>query len=408
MSKIKTLVEFFDECQIDNVIGVLRYKPEKVIFVGYKKVMTNRRKIAIERLFEIKGLDVNIDYYIVGRTDYDSIVDKLKLIVHENDDCYFDATGGSELILAAMGAVSKSENIPVIQCDIRSGKYTSVYGDYALPDTDAPRMSIKEIITLNGGAVIENEPDDYAWKFDDDFVYYVEEMWDICSRNCSLWNRQSISFNTIEQFGHLDDLDVCANLTHMRNIKQGAFLETGIISDFIILDILKNFNISDDGILTFTYGSEQIRQCLTKAGNILEVYTYMLLNEIKEEEPEYYDDIDIGVYVDWDGEIHTEDERVYDTKNEIDIIVMRKSVPIFISCKNGEVKKEALYELETVANHFGGEYVKKVLLVTYISTDADSRRYILQRARDMKIEVIEDVDKLDRDEFISVLKNRIR
>ena len=30
----------------------------------------------------------------------------------------------------------------------------------------------------------------------------------------------------------------------------------------------------------------------------------MLFKEIAEEEPGYYDDIDIGVYIDWDGVIH--------------------------------------------------------------------------------------------------------
>ena len=106
----------------------------------------------------------------------------------------------------------------------------------------------------------------------------------------------------------------------------------------------------------------------------------------------------------WDGESGGQN----DTRNEIDIFVMRDLVPVFVSCKNGEVHKEALYELNTVAEKFGGEYAKKVLVCTYISYSKSSREYILQRARDMKIEVVEDVDLLSGEEFLQEIRKRIR
>ena len=41
-------------------------------------------------------------------------------------------------------------------------------------------------------------------------------------------------------------------------------------------------------------------------------------------------------------------------------------IPIFISCKSGKMTEKntlhALYELDTVANRFGGKYAKKVLV----------------------------------------------
>lgn len=407
MVKIKTLVELFDEYQIENVIAALRYKPEKLIYVGYKKTMTSRRKTAIERFLKMKGVDISIDYEIVGGSDYTYIVDKLSSIADNNEDCYFDITGGKELILAAIGAVSMAKNVPMIQFNIRSGGYMKLYGDGKLSDTDSPFLKIDEIVTLNGGAVIKNEPEDYDWELTDEFVRDIENIWSICRRNCGLWNKQAVVFENFERYGHIDDgLNVYVNLAHMENIKQDAYLDKRIIAQLTNLGLITDFCLEDD-ILTFTYKNEQVHQCLTKAGNILELYAYNLLREINANDPGYYDDIDIGVYVDWDGEIES-GANAYETKNEVDIIVMRDAVPIFISCKNGEAKKEALYELDTVANHFGGEYAKKVLLTTYISTDAKSRRYLLRRARDMNIDVIENIDKMDRDELIRTLKKRIK
>ena len=38
-NKVKTLIEIFDGCQIENVIAGLRLKPEKIIFIGYKSII---------------------------------------------------------------------------------------------------------------------------------------------------------------------------------------------------------------------------------------------------------------------------------------------------------------------------------------------------------------------------------
>ena len=93
-----------------------------------------------------------------------------------------------------------------------------------------------------------------------------------------------------------------------------------------------------------------------------EIYTYMLMREIADESPGYYDDINRSVSIDWDGTVYDRSLGVSDTKNEIDVMATRDLVPIFISCKNGDVDKSALYELDTVAERFGGKYAKKELV----------------------------------------------
>ena len=71
------------------------------------------------------------------------------------------------------------------------------------------------------------------------------------------------------------------------------------------------------------------------------------------------------------------------------VIAVIGVVPVFISCKNGDVKKEALYELETVANRFGGKYAKKIIMVGALNDFDDSTKFLLERAKDMDISVIE-------------------
>lgn len=71
-----------------------------------------------------------------------------------------------------------------------------------------------------------------------------------------------------------------------------------------------------------------------------------------------------------------------DVVNEIDIMSINNNLPTFISCKIGNVDQMALYELETVANRFGGKYAKKVLIVA-----KDVAHGHLLRAEEMGIEV---------------------
>ena len=48
------LIELFDECQLNNVVASLAFKPEKIIFLGYKKVMNVQKTAALKKFFEIK------------------------------------------------------------------------------------------------------------------------------------------------------------------------------------------------------------------------------------------------------------------------------------------------------------------------------------------------------------------
>ena len=62
------------------------------------------------------------------------------------------------------------------------------------------------------------------------------------------------------------------------------------------------------------------------------------------------------------------------SKNEIDVLLMKDMIPIFISCKNSSFLPEELYKLSAVAKHFGGEYAKKVLVTNYLSANDNPAR----------------------------------
>ena len=119
-----------------------------------------------------------------------------------------------------------------------------------------------------------------------------------------------------------------------------------------------------------------------------------------------YNDVANGVVIDWDGEFHNEAvEALYDTENEIDVLLMHGVVPVFVSCKNGAVSSDELYKLNTVAERFGGQYAKRVLVATALESMGESGKYIRQRAKDMNIKLVENVQELDDAEFAKKIKS---
>lgn len=165
----------------------------------------------------------------------------------------------------------------------------------------------------------------------------------------------------------------------------------------------------ENDIVSFSFKNKQIRQCLTKAGTLLELMVYYYsTSAVDKHGNKRYNDSAIGVYIDWDASLHDISDEEKDTENEIDVILMRGLVPVFISCKNGKVDDNELYKLNTVAERFGGSYAKKVLVASYFGKSTESgRKYFKQRVTDMKIQLIENVHQMDDIEFARQIRNII-
>ena len=125
------------------------------------------------------------------------------------------------------------------------------------------------------------------------------------------------------------------------------------------------------------------------------------MNAKEENGESTYNDVQTGVLIDWDNELHPEALHI-DVENEIDVIMMHGMLPVFVSCKNGEVQVDELYKLNTVANRFGGKYSKKVLIAPLLF-GRDGTESLRERCREMNILLIDDVHKMDANELESLV-----
>ncbi len=389
MSSINTIIELFDECQIENVMSALVYEPQKIIFVGYESVMTEKRQADIKIFLRIKRILSNLEFITVPENDFGAISSKIEKLISENDDCVFDTTGGEDLILTVMGKLAAEKEIPKLYFSIPTREIVTENFTEEPKRNSWPNLTCEEYITLYGGKIAKNPLDDFVWEMNPEFKQDILTIWDICNDNNTLWNKQCTIFGQYRQYGSMsDNFKMTVDIEHMRDSRLDPKTHTEIMAKLRKYGIIKDFRISPDKLI-FRYKNEQVYRLLLKAGNILELYLYMILCELSDKNPELGISSDTGVQIDWDGVIHSRYSEKKDTKNEIDCLAVFGVVPVFISCKNGDVKKEALYELETVANRFGGKYAKKIIMVGALNDFDDSTKFLLERAKDMDISVIE-------------------
>jgi hypothetical protein len=163
--------------------------------------------------------------------------------------------------------------------------------------------------------------------------------------------------------------------------------------------------VESSQILSFSFKNQQVKKCLTSAGLILEMMVLVSAKTVchKDRTP-YYDDCMNGVSIDWDGTFHQRDDAQKDTENEIDAVLMKGLIPLFVSCKNGQVKEDELYKLDAVANRFGGKFVKKVILITYWGKKSPNPTHFRQRAKDMRINLYDGIHKLDQQQFEGMIR----
>ena len=270
-------------------------------------------------------------------------------------------------------------------------------------------VSIEENIKIYGGEIVtdpQRELCSYPWDFNPEFTEDIEVMWDICRKNTRLWNTHinTIS-NACELFPNGDPLTVSYNKEAVAAVlKQKGFKY--VCAGWIMQELQKHGLIHSlvmEDTVSFVFKNEQVKQCLTIAGQILELAVANRLRGLQDKDGQpLYHDVRVGVVIDWDM---AEDDDVYRTINEIDIIAMKSAIPVFISCKNGQFDANELYKLNSVAEQFGNKYAKKVLVSTELDKLGEKGEYILARMGDMAIRSIDNVDEMTDAELDRVLKS---
>lgn len=392
-----TIIEFFDrESAVENVAGSLLYSPDKVVFIGSNSKRMKRSVENYKSVLDGRGINVDFSFRPVSRNNLDAITDAIESVINENGECGIDLSGGDELFLVAVGMILEKhkDKVRIHRLNISNNSMTDCDCNGRICRSMPLSLGVDENIRIYGGRVIyDNEKPNstFRWDFGGDFVSDVHAMWNICKKDVRAWNAQT---NVIAKF--CNDNSDKHSLRVSARIKDKPFVSKEILKALEKEGIIKNLEIGEK--LSFSFKNSQIMKCLTKAGQLLELIIAVTAREAKDDgENLIYNSIGTGVYIDWDG-IVRQDSRI-DVENEIDVILMKGMIPVFISCKNGAVDTDELYKLSVVAERFGGKYVRKVLIATQLDDMGYRAEYIRARANDMDIKLVENVDSMNEKEL---------
>ena len=406
-----TIVEFYDSDPIENAVSLLLEGAEKIIYIGYNSKQLKR---VIEDYSEIasnKGILVEFDSKTANRNDLLSITTVLENIVEAEKECVFDLSGGDDLYLVAAGIVYEKnrDNVQLHRFNVRNGKLSDCDADGNVLQAKFNELSLDEIVKCADGKIVYDTEEPLAthiWDFTPDFISDIEVLWSICNQNNRRWNAMlsEIGKSTVYKDNELLTIEI--NYISLKTELGNKGVSENYIKEFLkklsSCGFIKELVITDS-TLSYKYKNKDIKECLSKAGLLLELFIMVKAILLKNEDGSaYYNHALTGVVIDWNDE-HNEEKRA--VRNEIDVLLVKGLVPVFVSCKNGEVEVDELYKLSTVANRFGGKCAKKVIVAPSIDEMGKKAEYIAERANEMGIKIIKDFDEFTDGKLNSVLKN---
>lgn len=411
-----TYIEFFDKTAVENICACLTKAPTRVIFIGDKGKEMKKAVARYARVMEDRGHQVEFIVKTVNRNNLGAIITELSKIVEKYDNCCFDLTGGEDLYLVAAGAVRErypEKNIQMHWFNLKSNTIADCDQDGTTIMTEPPHLTVEEQVRIYGGDVVyddEKPLGTHRWDMNSEFCEDIHKMWDICCRSPRRWNTLMGVLVAAQNVAEPDG-DPLVLLAQKEKVvaklaeKNHYFLwAPEIMRSLFAAGLLTSCDCNETTIRV-AYKNEQVRRLMGNAGKILEMKIYALARELTEPDGKpVYGDVMTGVCIDWDG--NTQDaQESYDTVNEIDVVLMRNMVPVFVSCKNGRIDHEELYKLVSVTERFGGKYARKVLIANSLDPESDFCKHLSQRAADMGIILVPNIYLLEEEALSRLVRN---
>lgn len=377
---------------IENVVTCMNYKVDKVIFFGFHETI-QQQKQQTEKFLTDNCEVKKVVFLPLSQRNLPSIIKTMRGEIEREleagNHIYFDITGGESLILVAFGMLSVEYDTPMHLYDISQNKLIELEENATKSiSQDVPERSFKldlnSYIALHGGAINHRLQKSSKNCLESDLGRYISDIWKVSQDYAMYWNSFSefLRKNFVPEED--DNLKVCRSsqsIVSALHANNNSLTAPKILNE--ILDKLGEAGAlldvrHDSKGYAFRYRSEDIKQCLRDGGSVLEMYTF-------QQENISADDCMIGVHIDWDGVIHN--KSGIDVLNEVDVLALKGNIPKFISCKSGKMDDagevlHALYEIETVAQRFGGKYAEKVLV-----TMEELKPVYRDRAAEMGIEI---------------------
>ena len=83
-----TYVEFFSDEALENVMCLLQYKPDTIVYLGYKVTMVTRKMKSLINFSKIVSPETRLEFIEVQRDNLDSCIDSLNKVYDKYPDAF--------------------------------------------------------------------------------------------------------------------------------------------------------------------------------------------------------------------------------------------------------------------------------------------------------------------------------
>lgn len=391
MSK-EILIEFYDEVALENIVSLEQDRYAKVIYLYFADAPEPKQedKDRLRRFIE-KRCGIQTEFCPIHESSLAGVCAVFDELLRGRSGV-IDMTGGPELFSAAAGYYVAQENSPALklqQYDIRTGKPR-----FCHPATECSisplALSIKEAVALQGAVVMGSHPYDCE---DEEMERQILRLWDAVKDKPSQWN----AFCSLPGFsGKKKNKYQKKSAAESNRFEKNVTAQHEFYAYETVLTRLRRMGIvrnetrhmvDNKKYRSFTLDVPQRAKMLyRKGGNLLEMYCALAACRSL-----CFTDCHVSVELDWDSEVLRSGT---DVRNEVDVAAMLGPIPVLISCKNTKVENEYLYEIMTMAKHYGGRYARAAVV-----SSVESEPSVRLRAQEMGIALIDNVQALSLDEF---------
>lgn len=372
------LINQLDYHNEGNILATKKYEVSDVIFLRLEDetvLMEN-----IKEYYCSNFPSVNLSDLIVQEGDSDKL--RALLQQHKGEDLIVNVTGGKRINSLILLQLCREFEIKAIYIDIKNKKLYDFCSEIQITDVDYEDLAIDDIINAAGGQIIE---DSSNLCDKEELIYLAKQIYS----NLDIWHEHKMKLYENSIFEHRSETPKRIYIHSDKLTADERTLLNNIVNKFKEMKLI-NYK-RDKDLITVDFEHRYLKSFIFKSGTWLEIATNTLIDRIKE-----IDESKNGVVFLWNNDNKT-------LRNEVDVVAVKDSVPIVISCKDSDKYNEtSLNELNVYANKIGGENVYKIL----VATKEPIKGPVTMRAREMGIHLV--IFDGNEEKFVDEIKNILK
>ena len=356
------IITILDEHNESSILLAEKLKPKEIIYLYQKdeelKVLNSLRQFYLNKFPNCNFSDEKL-----GKDTISSIEEIIKRMKSKNTAICLNQGNKKDILI--MYTLALKHNIDGFFLDIPKEELLKLnLESVQCEKCNFVDLDVEDIIDSIGASIVVDSTEISE-------INIVETMTNYIADNLDLWKKYKIRLSDNSVFIHDE-----SNPRSIKIDKELLSREEVMLLDKILNFLEKNGQIKVkelDQCLKVTFQNEFIKGFIFKSGTWLEVLTKNIIEEIKS-----IDDIKSGLLFLWNDK----ESRV---KNELDVVAIKDSVLICVSCKDSKKYDEvALNELNVYSEQLGGENVIKILVATHPPIKSS----ISKRAKEMGINLV--------------------